>query len=68
LANKETKIMIQRIVYINKAGETLSLVLDIIGKKSKCLIVRNPEDGKISNIPRKDIDTISDPEKPDVEK
>ena len=60
--------MLQRIIYINKAGETLDLVLDIIGKKSKCLIVRNPEDGKEYNIPRHDIESIEEPQKTEVYK
>jgi hypothetical protein len=54
--------MIQRVIFINKAGETLDMVLDIIGRKSKDLIVRHPETGEEFPIPRRFIESISEPE------
>lgn len=53
--------MIQRIIYINKAGQTIDMVFDIIGKKSKNIIVKRPDDDAIMIIPRKDIESITDP-------
>ena len=60
--------MLQRIIFINKEGQWNDMVLDIIGKKSKCIIVRNPEDGLLMPpIPRKNIESISDPVKDDTQ-
>ena len=60
--------MIQRIIYTNKAGEVMDLTLDILGKYSKWVKVRNPEDGTISNIPRQAVEEISEPVKTEEEK
>ena len=39
------------------------MVLDIIKKDSKYLRTRNPEDGKPLDIPRKAVNSITDPDK-----
>jgi len=53
----------QRIKYINKAGYTLDQVLKIIKRKSKEIIVRDPNDGHEFPIPRHAVESISEPEK-----
>ena len=55
--------MLQRITFINKNGKPCDMVLDIIKKDSKFLRTRNPEDGKLFDIPRGAVESISDPEK-----
>ena len=59
---------LQRIVYLNKVGETLDQVLDIIGKRSKNIVVKHPGESKSFEIPRKDIEEISEPEKINITK
>lgn len=54
--------MLQRIIYLNKDGYPYDRVWDIIGKRSKNIIVKDPMDGKISEIAREDIESISEPE------
>lgn len=55
-------MLLQRVTYINKTGQTISLVLEIIGRRSKNIIVKN-QDGNTFEIPRRDIESIEDPEK-----
>ena len=56
-------MLLQRIVFINKLGDTVDMVLEIIGKKSKNIITRQPDDGAILIIPRKDVEVIRDIDK-----
>jgi hypothetical protein len=54
--------MLQRVVFINKNGQPYDMVLDIVKKDSKFLRTINPEDGQLIDIPRKAVESISDPE------
>ena len=55
-------MMLQRVVFINKNGQPYDMVLDIVKKDSKFLRAINPEDGQPIDIPRKAVESISDPE------
>jgi hypothetical protein len=53
----------QRIVYINKAGNRMDVVLQIVKKLSKVIIVKDTEGNLIAPIPRNSVESISDPVK-----
>jgi hypothetical protein len=44
--------MLQRIIYISLIGERHDIILEIIKKKSKVIVCRNPEDDSMMDIPR----------------
>lgn len=55
--------MPQRIKYINAEGHPHEQVLQIIKRKSKEIIVRDPNDDHVFSIPRHSVESISDPKK-----
>ena len=55
--------MLKRIKYINKDGQPYDMVLDLIRKKSKDIVVRRIDDNFEFTIPRKAVESITDPEK-----
>jgi hypothetical protein len=52
---------VQRVIWLNKVGQEFDMVLDIIGKRSKNIVVKHPGENKSFEIPRKDISEITEP-------
>lgn len=52
--------MLQRITYINKAGETISLIARIVCKRSKTIVIRLPDDDFNREIDRNSVESITE--------
>jgi hypothetical protein len=51
---------LQRIIYVNKAGESISLVAKIVCKRSKTIVIRLPDEDFNREIDRKSVDDITE--------
>lgn len=52
--------MLQRVRFIDKFGNPCSLVMRIVKRKSKTIILQNPEDDHIIEIPRSSVESIEE--------